>query len=256
MNRDSIQQLLEQVAGGKMDIESAMSELVHLPFAELAHSTLDLHRELRQGSPEIIFGENKTPQQISDNLIRIHAAHGKALATRVGADKAAEILATWSPGLPAPSYQPSARCLTLGLGQAASPADGERYVAVVTAGTSDLAISDEAALTLQFLGHRFVQINDVGVAGLHRLFPHLEVLQKATCIIAIAGMEGALPSVLGGLLPGPIVAVPTSTGYGIARDGETALHAMLTSCASGISVVNIDNGFGAALFAHALLRQF
>ena len=129
-------------------------------------------------------------------------------------------------------------------------------MAIVTAGTSDLAVSDEAALTLQFLGHPFVQITDIGVAGIHRILPHLNTLREATAVIAIAGMEGALPSVLGGLLASPLIAVPTSTGYGTARHGETALNAMLTSCASGIAVVNIDNGFGAALFAHTILRQF
>ena len=126
---------------------------------------------------------------------------------------------------------------------------------MVTAGTSDLAISDEAAITLQFLGHPFQQITDIGVAGIHRILPHLDTLRNATAVIAIAGMEGALPSVLGGFLACPIIAVPTSTGYGTAKKGETALHAMLTSCASGIAVVNIDNGFGAALFAHTILRQ-
>ena len=253
MNRDSLQQLLEQVAGGSLDPSSAIEKLAQLPFEELSHSTLDLHRELRQGTPEVIFGENKSAQQIADNLIRVHAAHGKALATRVSSEKAAQVLALENSE--APDHHDSARCLSLGLPPAQDP-DSGRYVAIVTAGTSDLAVSDEAALTLQFLGHPFVQITDIGVAGIHRILPHLNTLREATAVIAIAGMEGALPSVLGGLLSSPLIAVPTSTGYGTARQGETALNAMLTSCASGIAVVNIDNGFGAALFAHTILSQF
>lgn len=252
MNRDSIQHLLEQVVEGKIDTKSATEKLAQLPFEELAHSTLDLHRELRQGTPEIVFGENKSAAQISENLTRVFAAHGKALATRVNPEKAEQIQSNWEGK--APDYNSSAHCLSLGLSAANHDTSGH-YISIVTAGTSDLAVSDEAALTLQFLGHSFVQITDIGVAGIHRILPHLNTLRQSTAVIAIAGMEGALPSVLGGFLTCPIIAVPTSTGYGTARHGETALHAMLTSCASGIAVVNIDNGFGAALFGHTLLSQ-
>lgn len=252
MNRTDLADLLAQVSEGKLDPASALESLATLPFDQLAHSTLDLHRELRQGTPEVVFGENKTPGQIGDNLARIHQAHGRALATRVSPEKAAVVCEQLS----AATYHREAQCLSLGLPEQASPATPEQpYIAIVTAGTSDLSVSEEAALTLQFLGHHYCQINDVGVAGLHRLLPHLATFRQATAIIAIAGMEGALPSVIGGLVGCPVIAVPTSTGYGIARDGETALHAMLTSCASGIAVVNIDNGFGAALFSHTLLRQ-
>lgn len=252
MNREDIQKLLAAVAQGDSSPEAALERLATLPFDQLAHSTLDLHRELRQGSPEVVFGENKTAEQIADNLARICAAHQKALATRVDDAKAAAVHAL----LPEARYHSSARCLTLGLpAESPPPAEGQRYLVVVTAGTSDLSVADEAALTLQYLGKPFIQITDVGVAGLHRLLPHLETLRKATAIIAIAGMEGALPSVIGGLVACPVIAVPTSVGYGIARKGETALHAMLTSCASGIAVVNIDNGFGAAFFANSILRQ-
>ena len=252
MNRDSLSQLLEQVAGGKLSTENALERLAQLPFEELSHSTLDLHRELRQGTPEVVFGQNKSSEQIRDNLLRIHQVHGKALATRVSRGKARRILALEDGERF--HYQSSARCLSLGLPAAQTVTDAP-YVAIVTAGTSDLAVSDEAAATLQFLEHPHVQISDVGVAGIHRLLPHFETLRGATAVIAIAGMEGALPSVLGGLLSSPLIAVPTSTGYGTARKGETALHAMLTSCASGIAVVNIDNGFGAALFAHTILQK-
>ena len=252
MNRETLLELLEQVSGGKIDTEAALEKLAQLPFEELAHSTLDLHRELRQGTPEVVFGQNKSVEQIRDNLLRVHQAHGKALATRVSRGKARRILER--EGGEDFQYLDSARCLSLGLPAANNTTDAP-YVVVVTAGTSDLAISDEAAATLQFLGHPFLQITDIGVAGIHRILPHLETLRRATAVIAIAGMEGALPSVLGGFLSCPIIAVPTSTGYGTAKKGETALHAMLTSCASGIAVVNIDNGFGAALFAHTILEQ-
>lgn len=252
MTRASLQQLLEQVAGGKIDSAAALEKLARLPLEELTHSTLDLHRELRQGTPEVVFGQNKSADQIRDNLLLVHQAHGKALATRVSRGKARRII---NDEAPAPFvYRESARTLSLGLPPLKTEEEGP-YIAVVTAGTSDLAISDEAATTLQFLEHPCVQITDIGVAGIHRIFPHLETLRNATAVIAIAGMEGALPSVLGGFLSCPIIAVPTSTGYGTAKRGETALHAMLTSCASGIAVVNIDNGFGAALFAHSLLQQ-
>lgn len=252
MNREDIQKLLAAVAQGDSSPEAALERLATLPFDQLAHSTLDLHRELRQGSPEVVFGENKTVEQIAENLARICAAHHKALATRVDTAKATAVQAL----LPAASYHSGARCLTLGLpAEPAPPAEGQRYLVVVTAGTSDLSVADEAALTLQYLEKPFIQISDVGVAGLHRLLPHLETLRQATAIIAIAGMEGALPSVIGGLVACPVIAVPTSVGYGIARNGETALHAMLTSCASGIAVMNIDNGFGAAFFANSILRQ-
>ena len=253
MDPHSLSQLLEQVAQGTITTENALEKLAQLPLQELAHSTLDLHRELRQGTPEVVFGQNKSIEQIKDNLRRVHQSHGKALATRVNRGKARRIL-QGEDGADF-HYQSSARCLSLGLPSAQTNSDEEPYVAIVTAGTSDLAVSDEAAATLQFLEHPHLQITDIGVAGIHRILPHLDTLRKATAVIAIAGMEGALPSVLGGFLSCPLIAVPTSTGYGTAKKGETALHAMLTSCASGIAVVNIDNGFGAALFAHNILQQ-
>ncbi|MDP0491730.1 MAG: nickel pincer cofactor biosynthesis protein LarB [Verrucomicrobiota bacterium JB023] len=258
MNRADLQTLLTQIANGKRSPEDALEILATLPLQELSHSTLDLHRELRTGTPEVIFGENKTADQIADNLLRLNQAHGKALATRVSSRKARHILNP-KDGPPAPdsglSYHRSARILARNLPDKIAPSEDKPFVSIVTAGTSDLTVAEEAALTLQYLEHPFIQITDIGVAGLHRLFPHLETLRRSTAIIAVAGMEGALPSVLAGLVPCPLIAVPTSVGYGTARNGETTLHAMLTSCASGLAVVNIDNGFGAALFAHKLLSQ-
>ena len=249
MNREAIKSLLNDVTNGELTTHDATERLVSLPYEELSHSTLDLHRELRQGSPEVIFGENKTSSQIADNLQRINHAHGKAFATRVTTKKAAEI----QQQVPNSQYHSSAQAITLNLPEKTEVQSP--YVTVLTAGTSDIPVADEAALTLRYLEHSFLQITDVGVAGLHRLLPHLETLRTSSVIIAIAGMEGALPSVIGGLVSCPVVAVPTSVGYGTARHGETALHAMLTSCASGISVMNIDNGFGAAIFADTILRQ-
>ncbi|MEM9079155.1 MAG: nickel pincer cofactor biosynthesis protein LarB [Verrucomicrobiota bacterium] len=268
MNRSDLEQLLQDVSSGKLSPADATEKLATLPFEQLTHSTLDLHRELRTGCPEVIYGESKNPQQISDNLHRIHSAHGSALATRVSLEKAEAILAEKERGAPAPhqgqeqnptplrepTYHPHSRCLTLGLPEKIDPAD-QPSVTLVVAGTSDLDVAEEAALTLQYLKVPFRQINDVGVAGLHRLLPHLETLRNSTAIIAVAGMEGALPSVVAGLVACPVIAVPTSVGYGTARKGETALLAMLTSCASGLAVVNIDNGFGAAVFAHTTLPK-
>lgn len=212
-----------------------------------SHSTLDPERLTRQGFPEVVYCQHKTAAQISENLARLAAVHGRALGTRLPDEHVAAVLEA----LPAAHHHPSAR--TIRLGAQPVPAANAACVAVVTAGTSDLPVADEAAVVLEFLGHPVCRIHDVGVAGIHRLFARVPEIQQAAVVIVIAGMEGALPSVVGGLVAAPVIAVPTSVGYGASLGGIAALLGMLNSCASGLTVVNIDNGFGAALAAHRIL---
>ena len=249
MNPERIEKLLQQVARGDLSPEAATRELATLPYAELGHSTLDLHRELRQGIPETVFGENKTAEQLVEILHLLSEAHGRVLATRVPSETAGTVLEQ----LPRANYDPVSRLLHLTSAHAPRKPSSDRYAVVACAGTSDLPVAEEAAQTLEFIGHRVERLTDVGVAGVHRLFDKLDVLRDAAVVLCVAGMEGALTSVVGGLVACPVIGVPTSIGYGVARGGQTALHAMLSSCASGVAVVNIDNGFGAAVFAHSVL---
>lgn len=212
------------------------------------HSTLDPGRLARQGFPEIVYCQSKTAGQVIDNLRALAEANGRAFGTRLPADRAAEVLAA----LPDASYDPLGR--TISLGPLPHPAPDAASVALVSAGTSDLAVAEEAAATLAFLGHPIVRFNDIGVAGIHRLHARIDEIRNAHVVIVAAGMEGALPSVVGGLVSAPVVAVPTSVGYGAAFEGLAALLGMLNSCASGLTVVNIDNGFGAAMAAHRILH--
>jgi NCAIR mutase (PurE)-related protein len=205
----------------------------------------DLQREARQGFPEIVFGRGKTPDQVVEAMQILIDAHGYAFATGVGPATAHRLQAR----LPAAQWDEVSR--TARVGQ--MPAFGGR-VAIVAAGTSDLPVAEEAARTCEFLGHDVTRVTDVGVAGIHRLMEKLPLICEAQVIIALAGMEGALPSVLGGLVRQPLIAVPTSVGYGTGLGGIAALLSMLNSCAAGVTVVNIDNGFGAAVAAHRILR--
>ena len=247
MTPHDIEELLRKVAAGETSPDAAMEALRELPFAELAHSTLDTHRELRQGTPEVVYGAGKSAEQLIEILERLFQSHQRALATRVNRRKARIV----QEALPGASYNSLSRLLTLG-DRPEAPA--QPYAVVACAGTSDLAVAEEASQTLEFLGHRVERFTDVGVAGLHRLLDKLEKLRGARVILSVAGMEGALTSVIGGLVAGPVIGIPTSVGYGVSRGGETALHAMLSSCASGVAVVNIDNGFGAACQAALILH--
>jgi len=213
------------------------------------YANLDIDRERRLGFPEVIYGENKSAEQcigIAEKM-RNHAA--RLLITRVDAEKAAQVISRVSDLL----YHTDAQVLTGFRGVPQADRDG--YIAVVCAGTSDLRVAQEAAITLEMMGSRVERITDVGVAGIHRLFSRLEVIREADVIIAIAGMEGALPSVLGGLVAKPLIAVPTSVGYGTGLNGLIAMGAMLNGCAPGVTVVNIDNGFGAAYAAASIHKQ-
>jgi NCAIR mutase (PurE)-related protein len=248
MSPDRIEELLRQVASGEISTTAAVEQLKVLPCSELGHTTLDTHRELRQGIPEAVYGAGKSAEQLIEILQHLHHAHQRALATRVNRRKASQV----QEALPEANYNAVSRLLTVG---DRPEAPGEPYAVVACAGTSDLSVAEEASQTLEFLGHRVERLIDVGVAGVHRLFDKLATLRGAQVVICVAGMEGALTSLVGGLVAAPVIGVPTSVGYGVARGGETALHAMLASCASGVAVVNIDNGFGAAVFAHTILRR-
>ena len=240
-NRHDILQLLRQVAEGSSTPEEALSRLKREPFADLGYAKVDLHRGVRQGAAEVIYGAGKTPEQIAG----IAGAMGErgcrnVLITRLSPE-AAELVAETVPL----DYHPTPRLAV------AYP--GERkalgHIVVATGGTSDMPVAEEAALTAEVLGNQVTRLYDVGVAGLHRLLSNLEPLMSARCVVAVAGMEGALASVIGGLVDCPVVAVPTSMGYGASFGGLSALLAMLNSCSSGCSVVNIDNGFGAGYLA-------
>lgn len=252
MNAGRLEELLLGVREGRVSVKAALGELCRLPYAETLDARVDHHRELRMGVPEVVLGSGKSVAQIAEVVAALRRAEQRVLVTRVPRD-VAEAVRELHPDL---VYHELARCLTSprSVAGGAETARLPGPVAIVTGGTSDVPVAEEAALTLEHAGERVERLYDVGVAGLHRLLAVLPVLERASVIIAIAGMEGALPSVVGGLVGVPVIAVPTSVGYGVAAGGTTALHAMLTSCASGIAVVNIDNGFGAAMAALRLAR--
>jgi NCAIR mutase (PurE)-related protein len=248
MDPSRLRQLLEGVQRGATSVDDAVGELKDLPFADLGYAAVDHHRALRQGAPEVIFGQGKSAAQIV-GIARELARRGQnVLITRLDADKAKEAVAE----LPALRYVDLARTATLE--NAPIPALGTRPVALVSAGTSDLPVAEECAETLRMLGAPVERVYDVGVAGIHRLLSKREVFERTSVVVVIAGMEGALPSVIGGLVSGPVIAVPTSVGYGVSFGGLAALAGMLSSCASGVVVCNIDNGFGAAYAAARILR--
>lgn len=248
MDPRHLRELLTKLRAGEVEVDVALEGLKTLPFRDLGFASVDHHRALRQGVPEVIFGEPKTADQIIGIAREIAAAGQNVFVTRVDPEKAAAITAA----LPAFQYAATAR--TGAIVSAPIP-QRKGTVAVVTAGTSDLPVSEEAVETLTAVGLTPVRMYDVGVAGLHRLLHRLDTLRAADVVIVVAGMEGALPSVVGGVVSTPIIAVPTSIGYGTALSGFTALFAMLTSCASGVVVVNIDSGFGAAMAAHRILAR-
>lgn len=234
-----LEDILKQVQTGNLDVQEAKQKLSS--YENLGFAKIDHHRKQRTGFPEVIYGEGKTAEQIISIIDVIKQEGNDVLATRVSADKAEEILEKH----PACTYDEVARVLYWKRSSATS-ANNNGYIAVVCAGTSDMKVAEEAALTAELFGSKVHRIYDVGVAGLHRLLANLEEIQAATVSIVVAGMEGALPSVVGGLVSHPVLAVPTSIGYGANFQGVSALLSMLNSCSSGISVVNIDNGFGAA----------
>lgn len=249
MDEREIRELLEGVRARRVSPEQAIKRLRRLPFEDMGFAKIDHHRGLRQGYPEVIFARGKTPEQvakIAGGILRA-SANQDVLITR--ADR--RTYSAVRRASRAAKFHPLSGCITIARGGAKN---GKGLVLVVTAGTSDIPVAEEALLTAQAMGNRAKAIYDVGVAGLHRLMRHREVIAEASVIICVAGMEGALPSVVGGLVGVPVIAVPTSTGYGTSFGGVAALLGMLNSCASNVSVVNIDNGFGAACVASVINR--
>ena len=246
MSPDSLRQLLQQVQTNQLPVEEAVAKLRDLPFQDLGFATLDHHRALRQGFPEVVFGAGKTPDQIAGIVASLSQNGDIVLVTRASPEAYQATVEV----VPAARYETSARLIIV---------DGKQpklsgKAGVLCAGTSDLPVADEAALCLQAMGGEVVRLSDVGVAGLHRLLGQLDTIRECDALIVVAGMEGALPSVVAGLVSVPVVAVPTSVGYGAAFGGVAALLGMLNSCANGVAVVNIDNGFGAAAFVASILR--
>lgn len=241
MNREGLIELLERLKSGEVDSATVADELARLDSEKLEFANLDHHRGLRTGYPEVIYGEGKSPAQAAAIFGRLAERNPFVLCTRASRAMAEAIDAT----VPGTVYHELCRVVEY----RRTPASRVGLVAVVCAGTSDLAVAEEAAVVCEAFGSRVERVFDVGVAGIHRLLAHSELLRSARCIIAVAGMEGALPSVVAGLVHIPVIAVPTSVGYGASFGGLAALLAMLNSCANGVSVVNIDNGFGAAVTA-------
>lgn len=240
-----IRTLLESVRAGETSVDQAMLTLKTQPFADIGYAKVDLHRKIRQGAAEVIYGAGKTPEQI-EGIIRTMERNGQSrvLITRMS-QEAADYVAQHR----ALDYHADAK---VGIVGGVPEPGGIGKVVIATGGTSDIPVAEEAALTAQVLGSRVVRLYDVGVAGVHRLLAHMDLIMNASVIIAIAGMEGALASVVGGLADCPVIAVPTSVGYGASFGGVSALLSMLNSCASGVSVVNIDNGFGAGYLANMI----
>ena len=247
-----MQELLEKVSRGRCTVADALAELKNFPAEMLSCAHLDHHRRLRTGVPEVVYGENKTAGQIADILRKFLRFSPAVMATRVSQEKG-EAVCLDIPGL---VYHEAARMVTAQLDESHQGADGGAgLVLVIAAGTSDIPVAEEAFITLRCLGNTVEKFYDVGVAGIHRLLSRRDLLEKAGILIVVAGMEGALPSVIGGLVDKPIIGVPTSVGYGTGLGGIAALLGMLNSCAPGIAVVNIDNGFGAACMAARICKQ-
>ena len=247
MNTDSIRKLFEQVRAGKVSPDEAVQRLRHLPFEDLGFAKVDHHRALRAGMPEVIFGQGKTPAQLATIFSRLAKHEGNILATR--ADK--EQFAGVKKKVRRAEYREPARSIVL---QRDKEKYGKGIIAIVSAGTSDIPVAEEAVVTAEIMGNDVERLYDVGVAGIHRLLANRRTLTRARVIVVCAGMEGALPSVVGGLVGVPVIAVPTSVGYGAAFKGVAALLGMMNSCASNVSVVNIDNGFGAGYVASLINR--
>lgn len=249
MNIRKLEDILKQVKSGKTSVDVAIAQLKSLPFEDLGFARVDHHRSLRKGFPEVIWGEGKTSSQITSIMKQMKKKWQNILITRLEEKKAKAIQKVF----PKSRYYPRSRVLTYHTHPV--KIEGKGTILVITAGTTDIPVAEEAAVTARFMGNRVETLYDVGVAGIHRLLSERERLESARVLVVVAGMEGALPSVVGGLVDRPVIAVPTSVGYGTSFGGVTALLAMLNSCASGVAVVNIDNGFGAGYMASLINRM-
>ncbi len=247
MNPETIRNLLEQVKTGALSVDEAINTLKHLPYQDIGIATIDHHRTLRQGVPEVVFCQNKETEDIVTIVKHLREQEQPVLATRIYPEASKKLLNEFSDAI----HHQRARVVTVGENEVK---EGIGNVLVICAGTSDLPVAEEAAITARFTGSKTAQLTDVGVAGIHRLLGRLEILRSANAIVVVAGMEGALASVVGGLVETPVIAVPTSVGYGASFGGVSALLTMLNSCSAGVTVVNIDNGFGAG-FAASLINK-
>ena len=251
MRAEQLEDLLAEVAAGRLSPPAAVERLRHLPYEDLEFARIDHHRAIRQGQPEVVFCEGKTVEQVVAICDRLAAATGSFLGTRCSEPQAAALAARF----PRAVWHPLARVIVYATRHVAPMVPDTGGILVVSAGTSDLPVAEEAAVVAEAFGHSVTRLADVGVAGLHRLLSETERLREARVVIVVAGMEGALPSVVGGLVAVPVIAVPTSIGYGASFGGLAALLGMLNSCAAGVTVVNIDNGFGAAAAASRICAR-
>ncbi len=249
MDLNSLKTLLQSVSAGKTSVENAADQIRELPFEDIDYAHIDHHRSLRKGFPEVIFGEGKSTDQISGIMECMTLQENVILVTRVNAEKAQKVLGRF----PQSEYHADARMIVLK--KVEPPITGRGTILILSAGTSDIPVAREAFLTAQAMGNRVESIFDVGVAGIHRLFAHKDLIEQAAVLVVVAGMEGALPSVVAGMVGRPVIAVPTSIGYGTSFNGLTALFAMLNSCSSNVAVVNIDNGFGAGYMASIINKK-
>lgn len=247
MDEARLREMLDRVKGGEIDVDEAMEALRHLPFEDLGFAKVDHHRPLRNGAAEVVYCPGKTPEQVLEIVSRLVERSSNIMATRASLELFEEIRKI----SPTAVYHPSARMVIAN----PHPVEPKGMVAVLSAGTADLPVAEEAALTAETLGSVVKRVYDVGVAGIHRLFSQRHVLLDANVVVVVAGMEGALASVVGGLVSRPVIAVPTSVGYGASLGGLAALLTMLNSCVPWVSVVNIDNGFGAGYQAHMINRM-
>ncbi|MDP8243383.1 MAG: nickel pincer cofactor biosynthesis protein LarB [Candidatus Hinthialibacter antarcticus] len=248
MHPERIREVLEQVSQGKASVDEALLHLRDLPYEDLGFANIDHHRALRQGQPEVVFGQNKTTQEILDIVGAIREKQMPVLTTRASEDALAQLQQAYPDG----TLHQRARAFTVGDGEMGETVGN---VLVICAGTSDLPVAEEAALTARFTGSNVKRLSDVGVAGIHRLLGRIDILREADVIVVAAGMEGALASVVGGLVDCPVIGVPTSVGYGASFGGVSALLTMLNSCSAGVTVVNIDNGFGAGFAASVINKK-
>jgi pyridinium-3,5-biscarboxylic acid mononucleotide synthase len=249
MNPDRLKALLTQVKNGKVTVDQAVKKMKHLPFEDIDFAQIDHHRSMRKGFPEVIFGQGKTADQIIEIMARMMKNKENILVTRLGSQKSSAVCKKF----PESVYYPLSKVLTV-IPNPLKKQTGRGLVLVISAGTSDIPVAEEAFLTAQIMGNHTEYLYDVGISGLHRLMSNQEKILSASVLIVVAGMEGALPSVVGGLVDRPVIAVPTSIGYGASFNGLAALLGMLNSCASGVAVVNIDNGFGAGYLATLINR--